>query len=120
MGQGSGEVKEISKGKSVGMGEAKDRLSVDKTLPERWQRLLWSARLEDIDLERDKVYVIHQVLAWGEPEDLSFLFKVYGGEEVRRVFLEHPKRVYTKKALRFVELVLDVDVDGEQYVSTVY
>ena len=102
------------------MGEAKDRLSVDKTLPDRWQRLLWSAGLEDIDLERDKVYVIHQVLAWGEPEDLSLLFEIYGKEEVRRVFLEHPKRVYTRKALRFVELILDVEVDEERYVSTIY
>ena len=104
----------------MGMSEAKDKLSVGKALPDRWQRLLWSAGLEDIDLERDKVYVIHQILAWGEPEDLSLLFEIYGKKEVRRVFLEHPKRVYTRKALRFVELILGVEVDEERYVSAVY
>jgi len=102
------------------MSEAGHNLSESKNLPANWQRLLWSARLEDVDLERDKIYVIHQVLAWGEPEDISFLFKIYGKQEVRQVFLKHPKRVYTRKALRFVKLTLDVEVSEERYVSRVY
>jgi hypothetical protein len=104
----------------MGMGETEHRLLKDKAPSARWQRLLWSAGVEDVDLERDKIYVIHQVLAWGEPEDLSLLFRIYAKEEVKRVFLEHPKRVYTRKALRFVELILDVEVDGGRYVSRVY
>jgi len=85
----------------------------------RFKRLLWSVNSEKIDIDQDRIYIIHQVLAWGEPEDLRLLFKIYGNEEVRSVFIKHPKRVYTYPALRFVEILLEAKVDCSKYVSSI-
>uniref|UniRef100_A0A7C4TGD0 DUF6922 domain-containing protein n=1 Tax=candidate division WOR-3 bacterium TaxID=2052148 RepID=A0A7C4TGD0_UNCW3 len=85
----------------------------------RFKRLLWSINPEKIDFEQDRIYIIHQVLAWGEPEDLRLLFKIYGTEEVKSVFFSHPRKVYTYPALRFVEILLGTKVDRSKYVSSI-
>jgi hypothetical protein len=85
----------------------------------RFKRLLWSINFEKIDFNQDRIYIIHQVLAWGEPADLKLLFGIYGTEEVKNVFLRHPKRVYTYPALRFVELLLGTKVDRSKYVASI-
>lgn len=90
--------------------------------PRDWEVYLWSAKIEDVDLEKHKVYVIHQILAWGEPEDIKKLFKIYGFEEVRSTFIKHPKKVYTPQAFNFiVKIVLEAekDVNPKDYISRI-
>lgn len=48
--------KSVEKAKSY----AGKKGSEEKVLPSSWQRLLWSCPLEDIDLERDNVYISRQ------------------------------------------------------------
>ena len=83
------------------------------------RRLLWSISPEKVDFEKDHIYIIHQVLSWGEPEDLKLLFKIYGFKKVKQVFITYPKRVYTYPALCFVENLLGVKVGKSKYVSNI-
>lgn len=84
---------------------------------QRLRRLLWSISPEKIDFKKDYVYIIHQILSWGEPEDLKLLFKIYDFGKVKQVFLSYPKRVYTYPALCFVKILLGVKAEESKYVS---
>jgi len=76
---------------------------MDKKIPKELQGILWSRRLESLDLQRDKGYIIHQVLAYGSLEQVKWLFKVYSQKEASRVFLQRPKKLYTSQAFNFVK-----------------
>lgn len=67
------------------------------------QGVLWSRKLKNLDLDRDKNYIIHQILAYGNIEQLAWLFKNYSREEVIEVFLSSPKKVYSPASLNFVK-----------------
>lgn len=45
---------------------------------------------------------IHQILAFGTLEDILDLRKKLGLKKLREVFLEQPKKVYTKSGLNFI------------------
>lgn len=61
-------------------------------VPKRFQGLLWSVGVENLDTEKNKIYIISQILAYGSWNHFLWLFKTYGRDEVRRVFvtLNHP------------------------------
>lgn len=84
---------------------------------QRFQRLLWSISPEKIDFKKDYVYIIHQILSWGELEDLKLLFKIYGLDKVKQIFLSYPKRVYTYPAFCFAKILLGVKAEESKYVA---
>lgn len=59
-------------------------------------------KTEKLDLQRDEGYIINQVLSLGSLENLKWLFKVYGRDHVRQVFLGKPQKVYSPASLNFV------------------
>ncbi|MGB9721418.1 MAG: DUF6922 domain-containing protein [bacterium] len=82
-------------------------------------RLLWSANPNKVDFHKDRIYIIHQVLSWGEIEDLKLLFRIYGFDEVKKVFIKYPKKIYTFPSLKFVEIILRTKADESKYLSCV-
>lgn len=94
------------------------------SIPKTLQGVLWSVDVGKLDLERDKVYVIHQVLSCGALSDIKWLFSVYKPETIRRIFLGYPQKVYTKPAFKFAENALlnlgDSDMNEEEYVQAFY
>jgi len=89
-------------------------------LPKRFQGLLWSKPIGKLDLENDKVYIIHQILSFGSFEDIRLLFRLYPKEEIRSIFTNYPKRVYRAPVFSFVKnfiLGFRTDsLDSQQYV----
>ena len=75
-------------------------------VPKRLQAALWSVKTEKLDLRRDEGYIVNQVLSLGSLENLKWLFKVYGKDHVRQVFLDKPQKVYTPASLNFVRRLL--------------
>lgn len=73
-----------------------------KNVPGRWQPLLWSADVKQLDLAKDKYYIINQVLAYGTLRDIRILFQLYSRSTIRNVFLHAPQRVYTAPVFDFV------------------
>ena len=73
------------------------------TIPPDFQPILWSINVKDLNLKRDKIYIIHQILSYGTLDQIRWLFKVYKREEVREVFLKFPKRLYQPAVLYFVK-----------------
>ena len=91
-------------------------------LPSRFQGLLWSKPIERLNLEKDKVYIMHQILAFGSLKDIRLLFELYPREEIQTVFKNHPKQVYRASMFSFVKNFIlglkDYSLNSKQYVRT--
>lgn len=96
----------------------------EKTLskiPNSFQGILWSVNVANLDIEKDKNYIIHQVLAYGTLEQIRWLFRVYGRQEIKDVFVKGPTRVYDQGSYAFAKnIVLNlktVSLDKKCYVQ---
>lgn len=91
-------------------------------IPKNLQGVLWSIPVEDLDLQRNRNYIIHQILAYGTWENLKWLFKAYSSEEIKFVFLNHPEKDYTFPAFNFTKNILlnlnSTFVDQTSYVRS--
>lgn len=72
-------------------------------IPKSLQGILWSKNIKDLDLEKDKVYIIHQVLSYGTLKQIKWLFKTYGLKKIQEVFSKYPKKIYIPSVFNFVK-----------------
>jgi len=101
-------------------------MNKDKTataIPKSFQGILWSCSVDKLEPERDKIYIINQVLSYGNLEQLRWLFKIYGKDTVKSVFLSHPQNIYTSAGVYFIQDILDlgdVPLKKSQYVKNIF
>lgn len=92
-------------------------------VPKSLQPYLWSVPVKDLDTERDRVYIIHQLLSYGDIAALRWLFATYSKEVIRRVFASHPKRIYPPPVFYFVKnFILGLEnkkLAARDYVKTI-
>lgn len=77
-----------------------------------------------LNLERDKPYIVNQVLAYGTLDEIRWLMRTYGEKTVREVFLTQPIKVYTRPCFAFIKNALfnlsQVNIPEEKYVQAFY
>lgn len=102
---------------------AKKYLKIKK-IPRSFQGILWSTNVKNLDMERDKVYIIHQVLMYGTLDQIKWLFKVYKKETIKKIFLEEPQRIYNPPAFFFLkDFILglkNTPVNEKKYVTSIF
>ena len=90
-------------------------------LPKKLQSVLWSVKTEDLDLDEDKVYIIHQILSFGNLKELKWLSRNYSFRNIKEIFSEHPIRVYRPQSFNFIKEIFlkikDKKLDEKKYVS---
>lgn len=95
-------------------------LAEEKTvIPKHLQAILWSESIGKLSLEDDQNYIVHQVLMYGDLEDIKWLLDVYSREKVRKVFVKYPKNVYTAPAFNFVKNFV-LGLGGEKLEESKY
>lgn len=72
-------------------------------VPKQFEGLLWSRNMHDLDAQEDKIYITHQILAFGSLRHIRKLLRFYGKEEVAHTFLAHPKKMYPAAVFYFVK-----------------
>ena len=90
------------------------------TLPPS-QAILWSKSLKKLDLEKDKIYLVHQILAFGSLKEIPWLFKKFTKREISNIFLNYPQKVYTPASFNFVRKIvlgLKNKLDEKKYLKT--
>ena len=94
---------------------------MNQAIPKRLQGVLWSSDITSLDIERDKIYIIHQTLSHGRMEDILWLFEVYAKDDIRDVFAEHPYKDYDAARFHFVKNYLlglkDREFNERHYVK---
>lgn len=81
--------------------------------------LFWSYDMESLDLEKDKDYIITQVLNYGDWEDLKWFFRIYSREEIREVVARPSKGVWFEKVLNFWIKMFNIKIKKEIYKKAI-
>jgi hypothetical protein len=66
------------------------------------QGVVWSRDAGSLDMEKDKAYIIHQILMYGSLEDMQWLKRTYSLQNIKDTFMRQPSKVYTPQAFHFV------------------
>lgn len=93
----------------------KSRLMTTK-IPQRFQAFLWSQNISNLNINKNKIYIIHQLLAYGGLDEYLWLFKTYGKNIVRKVFATHPEKdYYNHDYFNFIKLrILNINDDMDE------
>jgi len=70
--------------------------------PKNLQGILWSCSVDKLDLEKDKIYIINQVLSYGDLSHVKWLLSIYSRDIVEKVFLDFPIKQYREPRFNFV------------------
>lgn len=93
------------------------------SIPKTLQAVLWSVDIAHLNLEKDKIYIIHQILSYGRMEDIKWVFKTYPKEEIVEVFINHPYKDYTESRFYFAKNYLlslkDMSLNEKHYVKNI-
>jgi len=81
---------------------------IKSKIPKKMQWLFWSCNVNELDLEKDKNYIVSQVLNYGTWEDLKWLFKVYSEKEIKNVLKNPRKGLWFKDVLNFWNLMFNL------------
>ncbi len=90
-------------------------------VPKNLQAVLWSVDTNKLDPEKNKIYIIHQILAYGTWEQIKWLFANYPRETISRVFCQFPSKDYVPASFNFVKnhlLKISEPLDPASYVKT--
>lgn len=92
-------------------------------IPQSLQATLWSVDIKSLDLEKDKSYIIHQILGYGGFDEIKWLLHNYPKEEIREVFLESPMKNYPKDNYYFAKnIILDLEdtkLNENKYITSI-
>jgi hypothetical protein len=89
-------------------------------IPKSLQWLFWSYKIESLDLERDKDYIISQVLNYGTEKELKWLFKVYPEKEIKKI-VKNPRRgVWFKKVLNFWLTIFGIKLKKKVFEKAIF
>lgn len=95
-----------------------------KSIPKHFQGLLWVKNINKIDIEKDKNYIIHNILMYGTFSDIKWLIEVYSINIVKTVFVSSPKKTYTKPVFRLIKNYIlklkKTELNEEEYIKTLY
>lgn len=92
-----------------------------KKLPKFLKGYFWSVDFDKLDLEKDKNYVIHQILSFGDLKAIKWLFRNYKRQEIIKSFLQRPTKIYRPATFNFVKLLLDLNkpLNPRRYVINI-
>ena len=91
--------------------------------PTRLKGVFWSRNLKDLDVNKDKDYIIHQLLMYGSLEDIKWLSSIYSDENIKKIFVNNPKKIYTQASFNFIKnylLRISDRLNEFDYVKSVY
>jgi len=92
-------------------------------VPRKFQPYLWSVNIKNLDQEKDKAYIIHQLLHYGDLNAFKWLKKTYTLKQVKELFVKYPKKMYSARSFHFVSQYLlhfsDQSIDSKKYVQNI-
>lgn len=92
-------------------------------LPKKLQGVLWSKSIDSLNIEKDKVYIIHQIFSHGRMEDILWLFKIYPTSTLKEVFASHAFKDYDSARFYFTKNYLldfkNTQLNEKNYVKNI-
>ena len=72
-------------------------------IPKHLQGVLWSKSVSSLDLQKDRNYIIHQILTFGTLKQIRWLNKIYPKKVIKAEFIDKPRKLYTNSAFNFIK-----------------
>lgn len=91
-----------------------------KTLPSFLQPFLWSYKVENLNPETDKRYIITQILNYGDKEALRWLFSTYSEEEIKKIIANPRQGMWLDEVLNFWTKIYNINLDKETYQKAIF
>ena len=91
-----------------------------KSFPQSAKQIFWSCNPQDLDKNKHREYIIHQVLQYGDLSDYLWLMTLYSAVEIKNTFINNPRATYQPKTYNFVKnylLKISDALPKENYVS---
>ncbi|MCX6812594.1 MAG: hypothetical protein NTW79_03155 [Candidatus Berkelbacteria bacterium] len=79
-------------------------------------KYIWFKKNDDLN----SADVVHQILVFGTLEDIAEMKSKIGAVKIRRIFLDQPKKIYTRPELNFVKnylLKIDKKISIDKYLQ---
>lgn len=85
-------------------------------------KLFWflKNKANNLDVEKDRHFIIHQALALGTMNDVRKIFQLYGKDVARSEFQKPAKGLYQPAVLELFQYLLRVKVDKSQYIKAIH
>lgn len=80
--------------------------SAGNKLPLSLRAVLWSRDIRRLNIKKDRAYIINQILAYGTPVQLRWLFRTYSLSVIKKTFAEQPAKIYSSAGFNFVKNIL--------------
>lgn len=94
---------------------------INTPIPQSLQPVLWNVDVSNLDIEKDKAYIVHQLLAYGDIDEIKWALSTYSRDELKRTFCEKPYKDYRPSRFYFItNYVLGLDsesIDSSHYVK---
>lgn len=94
---------------------------MNTALPNKLQGVLWSKSINSLNIEKDRIYIIHQIFSHGRMEDILWLFQTYPLSILKDIFASHPYKDYDAPRFYFTKNYLlglkDKQLDEKKYVK---
>ncbi len=79
-----------------------------KKIPERLKPIFWFYNFDSLNLEKDKVHIVKQVINYGDLKDWEWLFDTYGEKEVKNTLETMLATEIKPSTRRLLEVLLNV------------
>jgi len=89
-------------------------------IPKQFQKVLFSYRLNKIDLEKHKKEIITQVLNYGTWEDVKLLYKLYPEKEIKKVIKNPQRGVWLRKVLNFWTKIFGIKLKKNIFEKAIF
>lgn len=92
-------------------------------IPKSLKGILWSRKLDKLDPQKDKSYIVNQILSFGSLKNIHWMLKKYSKKEVEETFVKKPRKVYTHQSFNFVKnhiLKITRELNSRKYVKSLY
>ncbi|MCM8788102.1 MAG: hypothetical protein NC935_08680 [Candidatus Omnitrophica bacterium] len=81
---------------------------------------LWSYDIDDIDLKKNKELIITQILNYGTPERIKWLYSVYTIDDIKDVVINPRRGMWFKKVLNFWMVILKVKIPEDKKEKAIF
>ncbi|PJB99419.1 MAG: hypothetical protein CO077_01830 [Candidatus Nealsonbacteria bacterium CG_4_9_14_0_8_um_filter_35_12] len=92
----------------------------NKKIPQKMRWLFWSYDIKTLDFDRDKDYIISQVLNYGTWDDVRWLKKTYSDDEIKKVIKNPSRGIWFEKVLNYWCVIFNIRLKKDLFQKAIF
>jgi len=85
-----------------------------------FKNLFWFLSDKDLDWQKDRNFIIHQVLSYGTMDQVKELFTLYGRETIKKEFQKPRPGLYYPNVLEFFRYIFKINhLEKDKYLKNI-